>query len=153
MNTLYSSCFPPQSLIHSPPLLTVQTLSREHLMTHVVDKVSPTDVVMPWRRSLNPRSCAGGSPLVLGCCSAGCVDCHYGNGGVHDDEEDDGCAGWVVLGQSSMESSTPENNCIKQTSGQMLESPSIKWSQSHIGVILVPGVGGWEQHPQLHSAS
>ncbi|KAG7237698.1 hypothetical protein INR49_032144 [Caranx melampygus] len=84
-------------------LSKMQTLNRELPMTHVVDKVSPNDVVMLWRRSLNPRSCAGESPLVLGCCSAGCVDCHYGNGGVHDDEEDDGCAGWAVLGQNSME--------------------------------------------------
>lgn len=89
---------------------------------------------------------------MLGCCSAGCVDCHYGNGGVHDDEEDDGRAGWTGLGQSSMESA-PENNSIKQTSRQKLESSQIKWASSQFGVILVRGEGGWWQHPQLHSAS
>lgn len=113
--------FPPQSLRHPPPNLTVQTLSKELLMTHAVDKASPTDVVTP-RTSLNLHSCAGGSPLAPGHCSAGCVDCHYGNGGVHGDEGDDEFDGWGVLDQRSKGSATPEDNFIKQRFRQTLDS-------------------------------
>lgn len=89
-------------------LVTVQTLNRELLMTHVVPLI---DVVMLRRRSLNLHSCAGGSPLVPGCCGAGCVDCHYGNGDVHGDE-DDGNGGWGALGWHSRGSATPDDNFI-----------------------------------------
>ncbi len=74
--------------------------------------MSLIDVATP-RRSLNLHSCAGGSPLAPGCCSAGCVDCHYGNGGVHGGGGD-GSDGWGVLCWCSKESATPEDDFIEQ---------------------------------------
>lgn len=108
---LYASYFLPPSLPHPPLLLTVQTLSRELLMTHAVDEVSLIDVVR--MRNLNLHSCASGSPLVPNCCAAGCVDCHCGNGGVHGDEGD-GNDGWGILGWCSKGSATPEDEFTKQ---------------------------------------
>lgn len=86
----------------------------------MADKVSPVDEVT-LRRSLNLHSCAGGSPLVPGCRSAGCVDCHYGNGGVHADEEDGERDGWGVLGRCSRVSAAPARDFIKQRLRQTLE--------------------------------
>lgn len=84
-------------------------------MTHAEDGVSPVDIVTQSKRSLNLHSCAGGSPPAPNCHGAGCVDCHYGNGGVHGDEgyESDG---WGVLGWCSKGSATPEDEEVKTKS-------------------------------------
>lgn len=86
--------------------LTVQTLSRELLMTHAADVVLINDVMVLRRRNLNLHSCAGGSRLAPGRCSTGYVDCHYGNGGVRDDEGDES-DGWDVLGLCPKSFATP----------------------------------------------
>lgn len=82
-------------------------------MTHVADVALLNDVVVLRRRSLNLHSCAGGSHPAPGCCSTGYVDCHYGNGGVRDDEGDvSDC--WGDLGQSSRSFATPVEDFNKQ---------------------------------------
>lgn len=82
---------PPISSSTSPRLLTVQTLSRGFLRTRAAP---PVGVLTPRRRSLNHHSCAGGSPLVLGCCDACCADCRYGNGGDRGGEIGGSDLGW-----------------------------------------------------------
>lgn len=82
-------------------------------MTHAEDVALLNDVAVLRRRSLNLHSCAGGSPLPPGCCSAGYVDCHYGNGGVHDDKGDES-DGWGVPCQCSRGFAKPVADFIKQ---------------------------------------
>lgn len=82
-------------------------------MTHGADMVLLNDVVVLRRRSLNLHSCAGGSRLAPGRCSTGYVDCHYGNGGVRDDEGDES-DGWGDLGQYSRWFATPVEDFNKQ---------------------------------------
>lgn len=89
-------------------------------MTHVVDEASLIAVATLRKRSLNLHSCAGGSLLGLGCCDAGCVDCHYGNDGVHGDEGD-GNDGWGVLGWYSKGSAEPKDDFIKRKFRQMAD--------------------------------
>ena len=100
----------PDRSLTPPPILTAQTQSRELPMTHAADKASAVDVVTLRRTSSDLHSCAGGSPLAPGRCSAGCVDCHSGNGGVRGGEGAGEPDGWVVLGWCSKGPATSEED-------------------------------------------
>ena len=105
-------------------------------MTHAVDEVSRVDIVTQWTRSLNLHSCAGGFPLAPDCRDAGCVDCHYGNGGVHGDEGDVS-DDWGVLLWCSKGSATPGDESYLMQSAEGLTrrhnelSDVMSWRREH----------------------
>lgn len=104
-------------------------------MTHVVDEVSLIDVVTQRTRSLNLHSCAGGSPLAPDRLGAGCVDCHYGNGGVRGDEGD-GSDGLGVLGWWSRESETPGEKLRKKADEALNYSNAVKLNQELLSYLF-----------------
>lgn len=58
--------------------------------------------------------------MAPNCHGAGCVDCRYGNGGVHGGEVD-GSDGWAVLDCCSKGSAAPEDDVFVQKYRQVAD--------------------------------
>lgn len=97
--------------------------------------------------------------MAPSCHGAGCVDCHYGNGGVHGGVVY-WSGDWSALDCCSKGSAAPEGDvtadgitCRRTELFCELENGGTTLAQTKLLVILVPRAGGWWGCFQLHSSS